>query len=86
MARQKSETWKSPTPQETEAFLRDMQQFRERAVVYGLKWPTRSGARYTSDAMIRGVDELGLVLTGNDRLFSTGQLESTLRRRRGWDC
>lgn len=86
MANKKPDARKYPTPHETEAFLKEMRAFRDKAVEYSFLWSARSGARYTADAMIRGIDELGFVLTGNDRLFSAGELQSTLRRRRGWDC
>ena len=65
----KPDAKRSPRSDQTETFLKEMRAFREKAVAYGALWPTRSGARYTTDAMIRGIDELGFVMTGNERLF-----------------
>lgn len=82
MANKKRELGKSPTTFETEDFLKQCRDFREKACVYSLKWPTRSGARYTLDAMIAGIDEVGLVMTGNERLFKGNSHNLMCNKRR----
>lgn len=70
MANKKPDAKRRSSPLEDEAFLKEMRLFREKAIDYGFKWPTRSGIRYTCDAMIAGIDELGFVMTGQRRPFA----------------
>jgi len=72
-ARRKPNARKMPSTLDTEQFLKDLKDARQKVIAYGEKWPTVSGVRYASTALTRNIDELGFVLTGDPELFWTGQ-------------
>ena len=55
----------STTPEERDALLRELKQFRDRMSAVGSGWTRRSGLRRASDAVIDELDEMAMVLTGN---------------------